>query len=105
MATNSIYGKTSPYYTTDIANGKFSFLDIMVNRPIPKVKSDVYWTITSVYSQRPDLLASDLYSNANLWWVFAARNPNKLKDPLFDFVEGVGIYLPKAEVLKQALGY
>jgi hypothetical protein len=39
-----------------------------------------------------------------LWWVFAQRNPNRLKDPYFDFVAGVGIYLPKADFLKQLLG-
>jgi hypothetical protein len=36
--------------------------------------------------------------------VFAQRNPNRLKDPLFDFVTGVGIYLPKITTLAEALG-
>ena len=102
MANNTSYPATSPYYLTDVVNGKF--LDIMVNRPITKQPSDIYWTITSVYEYRPDMLAYDLYADSRLWWVFASRNPNRLKDPYFDFVTGVGIYLPKANLLKQLLG-
>jgi hypothetical protein len=102
MANNTSYPATSPYYSTDIVNSKF--LDVMIDRPIVKEPSDIYWEITLVYEYRPDLLAYDLYSDSRLWWVFASRNPNRLKDPLFDFVTGVGIYLPKADMLKQILG-
>ena len=102
MAVNNIYSATSPYYSTGIVNTKF--LDVMVNRTIPMQPSDVYWEITQVYEYRPDMLAYDLYSDSRLWWVFAQRNPNRLKDPYFDFVTGVGIYLPKLELLKQTLG-
>ena len=102
MATNNLYPGTSPYQSTGIVNGKF--LDIMVNRPIPMLQSDVYWTITSVYQYRPDLLAYDLYKDSRLWWVFAQRNPNTIADPLFDFVPGVSIYVPKLDTLKQYLG-
>jgi hypothetical protein len=102
MAVNNIYPATSPYNTTGIVNNKF--LDIMVNRTISMQPSDVYWEITQVYEYRPDMLAYDLYSDSRLWWVFAQRNPNRLKDPYFDFVTGVGIYLPKLELLKQTLG-
>jgi len=102
MASNSLYPSTSPYTSTGIVNGKF--LDVMINRPIPMLGSDRYWEITTVYENRPDLLAYDLYGDSRLWWVFAQRNPNRLKDPLFDFVTGVGIYLPKAANLTQWLG-
>jgi hypothetical protein len=102
MAVNNVYPATSPYNATGIVNNKF--LDIMVNRTIPMQPSDVYWEITQVYQYRPDLLAYDLYSDSRLWWVFAQRNPNRLKDPYFDFVAGVGIYIPKLELLKQTLG-
>ena len=102
MANNNIYPATSPYNATGVVNSKF--LDIMVNRTIPMQPSDVYWEITEVYQYRPDLLAYDLYSDSRLWWVFAQRNPNRLKDPYFDFVTGLGIYLPKADFLKQLLG-
>lgn len=102
MASTYYYPTTSPYYTTDVVNKKF--LDVMIDRPIPKDPSDKYWVITETYNFRPDLLAYDLYSDSRLWWVFASRNPNRLKDPLFDFVTGVGIYLPKQNNLQFALG-
>lgn len=99
---NEVYPATSPYYFTQVVNN--TFLDVMVNRPIPMQPSDIYWEITPVYEYRPDLLAYDLYSDSRLWWVFASRNPNRLKDPYFDFTTGTGIYLPKMDMLKQVLG-
>ena len=102
MAVNSLYPSTSPYNVTDIVNS--SYLDIMINIPIPMVPSDIYFEITQVYQYRPDMLAYDLYGDSRLWWVFAQRNPNRLKDPYFDFVTGVGIYLPKADLVRQVLG-
>ena len=102
MATSSLYPATSPYYNTGVVNNQY--LDVMINRQIPLQPSDVYWVITQVYEYRPDLLAYDLYADSRLWWVFANRNPNRLKDPYFDFVTGVGIYLPKADLVRQVLG-
>ncbi len=102
MANNTLYPATSPYYSTDIVNGKF--LDVMIDRPIIKEPSDIYWEITLVYEFRPDMLAYDLYANPKLWWVFASRNPNALADPFFDFTTGTSIYLPEATTLKQVLG-
>lgn len=96
------YPTSSPYYLTPMAAG--NYLDVMVNVTIPKHIDDVFWKITIAYDTRPDMLAYDLYKDSRLWWVFANRNPNALADPLFDFVTGVGIYLPKATTLKQVLG-
>jgi len=53
---------------------------------------------------RPDLLAADLYGDANLWWVFAVRNPNIIQDPVFDFTAGTIIYVPSMVTLTTALG-
>jgi len=103
MAINTIYPATSPYYNTSITNAKY--LDFLNYRPIPFNPSDVYIVLTETYQYRPDLLAFDLYGDPKLWWVFAQRNPNRLGfDPYFDFVAGLGIYVPKLETLKQALG-
>lgn len=96
------YPTTSPYYLTPVVNRQY--LDVMTNRPVFSDPTDMYWEITPVYNLRPDLLASDLYSDSRLWWVFAQRNPNTLKDPLFDFVQGTKIYIPKQNVLKSSLG-
>ena len=103
MASNNIYPATSPYYITPLVNTKY--LGVMVSRPIPQLTSDVFYTIQTVYQYRPDMLAFDLYSDARLWWVFAARNPNRLgEDPYFDFVAGLGIYIPTASTVRQVLG-
>jgi len=45
-----------------------------------------------------------MYGDAKLWWVFSQRNPNRLKDPMFDFVTGTGIYIPQLTTLREALG-
>ena len=102
MSNNALYPASSPYFATGVVNGRF--LDVLIDRPIPKLGSDRYWEITTTYNLRPDMLAYDLYANPRLWWVFASRNPNTLKDPMFDFKTGVSIYLPKSDLLKQLLG-
>jgi hypothetical protein len=49
-------------------------------------------------------LAYDLYEDSSLWWVFIQRNLDVLQDPIWDFVPGTQIYLPKNGNLKQVLG-
>ena len=95
------YDATSPYFTTSYSQ---FFLDVMDNRPIPKEDDDLTFTINLTYQYRPDLLAYDLYGDVNLWWVFAARNPNAIKDPIFDFIPGKTIFIPKKETLVAELG-
>jgi len=95
------YNKYSPYYATD----RFGrFLDVLEYRAIPRNKDDTVFTINPIYAYRPDLLANDLYGRSNLWWVFAARNPDILQDPIFDFYNGQIIYIPKVDSLLAALG-
>jgi len=95
------YSKYSPYFTTK----KFGvFLDVLEHRAIPKNSTDVVFKINAVYQYRPDLLAHDLYGRAGLWWVFAMRNPNVIRDPIFDFRAGRSIYIPNGDSIKSALG-
>ena len=96
------YDATSPY--ADTAYSQF-FLDVMVNRPIPKEDDDRTFVINLTYQYRPDLLAFDLYGQSGLWWVFYQRNPNTLQAPPLDFAVGTTIFLPKVSTLKAALGY
>jgi hypothetical protein len=103
MAYQTTYPRTSPYFSTPIINNKF--LDVMAYRAIPYNPTDVFMTVTAVYEYRPDLLAFDLYNDAKLWWVFAARNPNLLgPDPYFNMVTGLGIYVPSQNTLQTFLG-
>ena len=96
------YDSTNAYFTTGY--NQF-YLDVMVNRPIPKMPDDLQWTITQTYQYRPDLLSYDLYQTATLWWVFYQRNPNTLQAPPLDFKSGTIIFLPKLTTLKQTLGF
>jgi len=79
-------------------------LDVMQHRPIPRYADDELFEIDPEYHMRPDKLAHALYGSRKLWWVFAARNPSALKDPMFHFVTGNKIFLPKKATLKAALG-
>jgi hypothetical protein len=96
------YGPTSPYANTGYTQ---FFLDVMVNRPIPRSADDLLFTINTTFEYRPDLLAFDLYGDAGLWWVFYQRNPNTLTAPPMDFAAGAVIYLPKLNTLKTVLGF
>jgi hypothetical protein len=98
----SQYGATSPYYTTGY--NQF-FLDVMVNRPIPKEDDDQTFVINLTYQYRPDLLAFDLYGTGDLWWVFYQRNPNTLTAPPLDFTVGTQIFLPKISTIQSTLGF
>ena len=97
-----MYSATSPYYETKITK---TGLGMMVNRPIPKLQSDMSFEINITYHLRPDLLAFDLYKDADLCWGFAQRNPNTLVGPLFDFKEGTSIRIPTLDTLRNALGF
>jgi hypothetical protein len=99
MAT--IYNKRSPYFNTSITNG---YLDVINYRKILSEDNDIYYELTKKYEYRPDLLAYNLYKNSELWWVFASRNPEVIKDPVFDFVAGIRIYLPKITNINSSLG-
>ena len=95
------YRQDSPYAQTATRG---TYLDIYEHRPIPSHADDVLFTINATYEFRPDLLAYDLYSNQNLWWVFAVRNPNAIEDSIWDFRIGKKIYIPKQDTLTKALG-
>ena len=96
------YTSTSPYFETGYSQ---FFLDVMVNRAIPKQPDDRLFKINQTYQYRPDLLAFDLYDTPNLWWVFYQRNPNTLTKPPLDFVAETVIYLPKITTLRTVLGF
>jgi len=95
------YTKNSPWFSTSITQ---NYLDILSIRPVAAQASDFLYTIESQYTFRPDLLAFDLYNDAGLWWVFIQRNLDVLQDPIFDFVPGTKIYIPKGSGLKSVLG-
>lgn len=95
------YKDNSPWRSTAIINNTLSYFRI---RPIIAESDDILYTIEPQYTHRPDLLAYDLYKDPKLWWVFTQRNMDRLSDPIFDFIPGVRIYLPKLTNIKNSLG-
>lgn len=95
------YSQSSPYSATKQNN---LYLELLSIRPVPAQRDDFLYTIESQYNRRPDLLAYDLYGDPKLWWVFVQRNMEIIKDPIYDFVPGTKIYIPKESNLKKFLG-
>lgn len=91
MAT---YSATSPYYKTNLLTG---YLDILNITYITPQADDLLMEITKNYEYRPDLLAYDLYGDSSLWWVFALRNKDVIKDSIFDLEVGIKIYVPSKQ--------
>jgi len=95
------YNASSPYSATP-SNG--FYLDIMSFRSFPSLDSDMEYEILKQHEHRPDLLAYDLYGDVNLWWVFAVRNKDIIKDPVYDLYAGQKIKIPQTETLRKSLG-
>lgn len=92
----------NPYAKTGITRS--GYLDILKIIPVPAEDNDVTFEITPNYHNRPDLLAYDLYGTKDLWWVFAQRNMDIIKDPIYDFSAGTSIRLPKESNMKTLIG-
>lgn len=90
----------SPYAQTNV-NG--FYLDVWTPRDVPFLEDDVMVELPSQFEHRPDLLAHEAYGDSRLWWVFAVRNPAVIKDPIYDLVSGVKIYIPQKQTLLTAL--
>lgn len=99
----AVYGTKSPWANTNTINKQY--LDVLNIRPVPSSDDDVLYTVQPQFTHRPDLLAYSVYGTPKLWWVFAQRNMDILKDPVFDLEAGVQIYLPRADKLQKFLGY
>jgi len=96
------YKSSSPWHKTQY--NRTGALDILRIRPIPAASDDVQYTIETQYTNRPDLLAYDYYGTPKLWWVFAQRNMDIIKDPVFDMLAGTTIFIPDPAKLKKSLG-
>ena len=95
------YSKKSPYFGVSQTNG---YLDILSLPNLPSLATDAQWEVTAQYKHRPDLLAYDLYKDSALWWVFAVRNKDIIRDPVYDLIPGQKIFIPQTETLKKVLG-
>jgi hypothetical protein len=98
---SSTYNKNSPYSSTRIRNG---YLDVINFIDLPVEADDIEFQISPLYMHRPDLLAYDIYGDSQLWWVFAVRNKDVIRDPVYDFIPGQTIFLPKLQSIRNAIG-
>jgi len=62
-----------------------------------------YITIKNRFVNRPDLLSYFYYSTPRYYWTFKYLNPDKLKNPIYDFVAGKEIKIFKPSYLSIAL--
>ena len=99
----AVYSQSSPWHNTP-ENQSGEHMDLLRIRTVPASSDDALYEVEPQYNHRPDLLAYDLYGTPKLWWVFAQRNINIIKDPVFDMVAGTTIFLPNADRLKSSLG-
>lgn len=95
------YTNSSPWLQTPQNS---LYLELLNIRPVPAEADDYRYVIENQYRHRPDLLSYDLYGDAKLWWVFVQRNMSVLRDPIYDFVPGAIIFLPKKSNLEKFLG-
>jgi len=95
------YKDNSPWKFTRVEANNLGYYNHI---SIEAKDDDLSYTILPQYNYRPDLLAYDIYGDAKLWWVFASRNMDRLKDPIFDFRSGLEIKLPKRSTLTAILG-
>lgn len=95
------YPVTSAYYSTPQLSWR---MDRYRHRVIiPSVK-DRRHVIENRHHHRPDLLANEIYGSAEYWWVFASRNMNVIRDPIFDFEAGREIIIPDTTSVRAARG-
>lgn len=99
----AVYSQSSPWHNTP-ENESGEHMDLLRIRTVPASADDTLYEIEPQYNHRPDLLAYDLYGSPKLWWVFAQRNMDTIKDPIYDLKVGTKIYLPKASDIKARLG-
>jgi hypothetical protein len=85
-----------------VMEGKF--LDV---NKLPTIQASPYdedYVIPQQYDERPDLLAYQLYESSRLWWVFAMRNLDEIRDPIRDFKAGKTIKLPAENIVLRFRG-
>ena len=74
------------------SNTKKRFYESLLDPTIDKDASDIY-VITTI-GDRYDLLAWKYYSDAELWWIISAANPELQKDSLY-LEPGTQVRIPR----------
>lgn len=94
------YSSNSQYSQTQQTSW---FLDLYQDIGFEADVTDEFYIIEAKYKNRPDLLAYDRYSNANLLYLFVLINDN-IFDPIFDMIPGNMIRVPTASRVQKFFG-
>ena len=90
-----MYKNNSPWSKTNIIDDVI--LDLITFRNLYPDPFDEVYTIPTEFDERPDLCSYQMYGTAKYWWIFAARNPNDIIDPIRDFSAGIKIRIPNID--------
>ena len=76
---------------------------LVLRRPlnIQPGEDDIFITVNQEHQKRPDLLASQLYGQPELWW--AIYEFNNIIDPLFDLKIGQILRIPSLNRVLEAI--
>lgn len=99
---SSEYTNSSLYASTPQVTFLLNYLDFWNPPTVPVSINDDKIVLATKYQRRPDILSYDLYGTHNYWWVFMMRNPDVIKDPIWDFKAGIEIFIPKKENLPRS---
>lgn len=94
-----VYQRTSPYFSTPQLTQYVDYLGFWNGAYILPKSNDTLMQLDAQYQHRPDLLAYAQYGTPQLWWVFMLRNPDLIKDPIWDFVANITLYVPQKDSL------
>jgi len=94
-----MYKKHSPWSNTTILYDRI--LDIQKRRYIKKDPLDEEILIPQQYDGRPDLFSYEKYGTSKYWWIFSARNPDTIQDPINDFKAGTMIRVPQKKNIER----
>lgn len=88
------YDKKSPYTATAQVERYVRYLDTWTPPALTVGTDDQTIVVAGKYQNRPDLLSYDYYGTPKLWWIFAVYNSSAIKDPIYDLVAGMYLYVP-----------
>jgi len=83
------YGRYIQGGETDVYSNRLGWWE---RQSIPSAEDDIEMQITAKYAHRPELMAYDIYGQANLMWVILQSN--NILDINTEFVLGKVIWIP-----------
>lgn len=96
---NPSYKVQSPYRDTPIIG---NFMGYYIHRGIDPQPGDILVTMDNPeFVERPDLLAVEIYGDADLWWVIPVRNG--FEDLMHELQLGVELHIPTPDYVRSVL--